>query len=239
MGVFKLMDIGTFSVDFLAEIGLDAFVVSFLFLMSYDGKKWKLPLIGYVPFMTLLYLHIIKIPTLWSLVAWCLAIPFGLLIFVKNIQASAYSSILFPKQKVNQPEITEKQKAEGKDADIEISLEERIKSIEWFNYLILGSVIIGAFASETQSFPVITQVPIFWIILFLSLGLMGYYKFANRKRLENNLIISLKVFLASTYLLMGLSFTSVYFYLTTMIRLPLLYSLTLYYSSICITCCIT
>jgi hypothetical protein len=91
------MEISAFYVSFLAEIGLDIFVVCFLFLFSYDGKKWKLPLIGYLAVMTPLYLHLITIPAVWSFAAWCLLIPFGLLIFIKNIQATAYFSILKPK----------------------------------------------------------------------------------------------------------------------------------------------
>lgn len=221
------MDIGTFSVNFLAEIGLDSFIVTFMYLFTYEGKKWKLPLIVYVPVMSLFYLHLIKIPTIWSLVAWCLLIPCGLLIFVKNIQATAYSSILFPNSKLDSSEMKKEEKqVDGKEEDTKVSIEDRIKSIESVNYTILTAVIIGAFASESQNFPAITQVPIFWIILFSTLGLLIYYKFTNRKSIENNLMVSLKVFLASTYLLMGLSFTSVYFYLTNITHLPLLYSLT-------------
>jgi hypothetical protein len=219
------MDISTFSVNFLAEIGLDTFVVVFWFLFSYKGKKWKLPLIVYVPIMTILYLHIIRIPILWSLVAWCLAMPCGLLIFVKNIQASAYSSIIFPNSKSEKTQLKVEEK-KAIDSEVKVSLEENVKSIEYINYILLSVAVLVAISSGIQNFPTITQTPIFWITLFITLGLIAYYRFTNRKSIESNLLISLKILLASTYLLMSLGFASVYFYLTDLFHFSVLTSLT-------------
>jgi hypothetical protein len=90
----------------------------------------------------------------------------------------------------------------------------------------LTVVCIVAFTSGIQNVPLIAQIPLIWISLFATLGIFIYYVFSNKKSIENSLTVNMKVFLTSTYLLMGLSFTSFYFYLTTLANLSMLNSLT-------------
>ena len=69
----------------------------------------------------------------------------------------------------------------------------------------LTTILITALTSGTQNIPQIIQIPLFWIGIAVTLVLSLSYIFADKKDLNDNLGVNLKILLSSSYFLMGLA----------------------------------